>query len=123
MISRISPTVAAVMAGVAASLVPGSTPAMAQESTAQIIVQGPTANIRGERVPYYDLNLATRAGEQALYRRVSNAVEHVCLHDEGRWYGMTQPDFIGCTEGAWRSARPQMVGAIFRARQLAYRQH
>ena len=46
---------------------------------------------------------------------------HVCLYDEGRWYGMTQPDFIGCTEKAWRSARPQMVGAIFRARQLAYR--
>ena len=84
MISRISPTVAAIAAGVAASLTLGSSPAAAQDSTAQIIVQGPSANVRGERVPYYDLNLTTRAGEQALYRRVSNAVEHVCLYDEGR---------------------------------------
>lgn len=121
--SLISPTIAAVMAGVAASLTLGVAPAAGQDQSAQIIVQGPSANVRGERVPYYDLNLATRQGEQALYRRVSNAVERVCLHDEGRWYGMTQPDFIGCTEGAWRGARPQMIGAVFRARQLAYRQH
>ena len=121
MVARINPTVAAAAAGVVASLALGGAPAMAQDSSAQIIVQGPAANVRGERVPYYDLNLATRAGEQTLYRRVSNAVERVCLHDEGRWYGMGEPDFITCTERSWRSARPQMIGAVYRARQLAYR--
>lgn len=119
MADRFNRTNAAVLAGVVAFLASGGPPAIAQDN--QIIVQAPSGNVRGERVAYYDLNLATRAGEQTLYRRVSHAVERVCLHDEGRWYGMTQPDFIGCTEGAWRSARPQMIGAVFRARQMAYR--
>lgn len=118
MFARFNPTIAALAAS-AASLVAMSSPASAQESP--IVVVGPDSATHIERVPVHDLNLATRAGAQTLYRRVSNAVERVCLHDEGRWYGMTQPDFVTCTEGAWRGARPQMVGMLDRARRLAYR--
>ena len=118
MVTRFNRTIAAVVGGVAASIVFLSSPATAQESP--IVVTGPGSAMHIERVPVQDLNLASREGERTLYRRVSNAVERVCLHDEGRWYGMTQPDFVTCTEGAWRGARPQMVGMLYRARQLAY---
>lgn len=120
MVARINRTTAAVVAGVAASLIFGGSPAIGQG--AEIIIQAPSANVRGERVTYQDLNLASRDGEKALVLRVSNAVERVCLGDEGRWYGMTQPDYLTCTERAWRGARPQVIGAVFRARQFAYRQ-
>lgn len=121
MVARINRTTAAVVAGVAASLTIGVLPAMAQQD-AEIIIQAPSGDVRAARVPYQDLNLATRAGEKALVLRVSNAVENVCLGDEGRWYGMTQPDYLACTDRAWRGARPQVIGAVFRARQVAYRQ-
>ena len=117
MVTRFNRTIAAVAGGVAASIFLSS-PAEAQESP--IVATGPGADMHIERVPVHDLNLASREGAQTLYRRVSNAVERVCLHDEGRWYGMTQPDFVTCTEGAWRGARPQMTGMLYRARQLAY---
>ena len=118
MVSRFNRTVGAIVGGVAASVIFLSSPATAQESP--IVVTGPGSSMHIERVPVQDLNLASRDGERTLYRRVSNAVERVCLHDQGRWYGMTQPDFVTCTEGAWRGARPQMVGMLYRARQLAY---
>ena len=121
MVTRLNRRSTAILAGVAVSFIVPTTAAIGQDD-AQIIVQGPTANVRGERVPYRDLNLATREGEKALILRVSNAVERVCLGDEGRWYGMTQPDYLSCTEKSWRGARPQVIGAVFRARQLAYRQ-
>ena len=118
MATRFYRTIAAVAGGLAASLFLSS-PVGAQESP--IVVQGPGSDRHIERVPVHDLNLASREGAQTLYRRVSNAVENVCLHDQGRWYGMTQPDFITCTEGAWRGARPQMIGMLDRARRMAYR--
>ena len=119
MVTRLNRTTTAVLAGVALSFIVPATAAIGQDN-AQIIVQGPQGDVRGERVPYRDLNLATRDGEKALILRVSNAVERVCLQDEGRWYGMTQPDYLSCTERSWRGARPQVIGAVFRARQLAY---
>lgn len=121
MVTRFNRRTTAVLAGVAVSFIVPATAATAQDN-AQIIVQGPQGDVRGERVPYNDLNLATRAGEKALILRVSNAVERVCLQDESRWYGMTQPDYLSCTERSWRGARPQVIGAVFRARQFAYRQ-
>lgn len=111
--------IAAVLAGCAASVVFLSPPAFAQQGV--IYIQAvPPANLRIERVGYGDLNLATRAGERALDSRVSRAVENVCLYDQGRWYGLSDPDYTYCTWGAWRRARPQMMGAVYRARQLAY---
>lgn len=110
---------AAVLAGVSASLISTIPPASAQEGP--IVVQGvPVPNLRIERVSFYDLNLATRAGEQTLMRRVSQAIERVCLRDNGRWYGMSEPNYNQCTSGAWARARPQMIGAISRARAAAY---
>ena len=116
--TRLNRRMAAVLAGVAASLVFGSPTALAQDS--QIIVQAPASDVRIERIGYYDLNLATRAGEQALQRRVNGAVQRVCLYDEGRWYGLTVPGYNNCTERAWRGVRPQVIGAVFRARLAAY---
>jgi UrcA family protein len=118
MVIRFTGRSAAVLAGVGASFVVAGTPALAQE--AQIVVQtAPPANMRIERVAYGDLNLATRAGEQSLQRRVNQAVERVCLQDKGRWYGLGEPAYTYCTWGAWERARPQMVGAVDRARRLA----
>ena len=104
--------------GVATAIVIGSSPASAQ---GVIYVTSPQIpNLRVQRVSYWDLNLATFAGADTLHRRVGNAVENVCLHDEGRWYGLAVPEYNQCASGAWRRARPQINGAVYRARQLAY---
>ena len=114
MVTRLNRSTAVLLAAVGATAFFAGSAADAQDE--QIIVQGPSANVRGERVAYGDLNLVTRAGEQTLERRVGNAVERVCLYDEGRWYGLAVPDYNQCADRAWRGARPQMVGAVYRAR-------
>lgn len=102
---------------VAASLVFASS-ASAQQGP--ITIQGVAPpNIQIERVPYWDLNLATRYGERALQWRVSHAVDRVCLRDVGGRDYINQ-DYNQCTWGAWRGAQPQMNAAVYRARQLAY---
>jgi UrcA family protein len=119
MVTRLHGRTAAVLAALGASFVGGGSPAPAQQPA--IVVQTPPpVNMRIERVGYGDLNLATRAGEQTLHRRVGQAVERVCLYDNGRWYGLGEPDYNYCSWGAWNRARPQMVGAVYRARQFAY---
>lgn len=118
MVTRFDRRAAAMLAGAAAFLIFAGPAAQAQ--VGQIIVQAPTADVRTERVSYYDLNLATRAGERRLEHRVGGAVERVCLHDQGRWYGMAVPDYNQCADRAWRGARPQMIGAVYRARLHAY---
>lgn len=111
---RLHAPIAAAMAGLTGALACAASAATAQDG--QIVVTGPGPDTRIERVGYYDLNLATRFGEQTLYRRVGGAVERVCLYDEGRWYGLSAPDYNQCAERSWRSARPQLVGAVYRAR-------
>lgn len=119
MVIRLHVGVAAVLAGTAASIGLAIPPASAQETP--IVVQSlPRANIRVARVPIWDLNLATRVGEQSMHRRVSRAVERVCDYDPVRAYGLSEPDYNYCTSGAWQRARPQMIGAVHRARALAY---
>lgn len=119
MVARVKSRIAAVVAATAASFAFLTPPAVAQQGV--IYVQtAPPENLRIERVRYADLNLATRAGERALDSRVTRAVEHVCLYDQNRWYGLGEPDYNYCTWGAWRRARPQMMGAVYRARSLAY---
>lgn len=122
MVARLKGRIAAVLAATAASFGFLSLPALAQQGV--IYVQtAPPENLRVERVGYADLNLATRAGERALDSRVTRAVEHVCLYDQNRWYGLAEPDYNYCTWGAWRRARPQMMGAVYRARSLYYRRY
>ena len=104
---------------VAACLAFLSAPAAAQYRT--IVVQGiPAPNTHIEHVAYGDLNLATAAGRDALKLRVSHAVERVCLYDPHRSYKLSEPAYTQCTAKAWSRARPQMDGAIYRARQYAY---
>ena len=114
MVTHFKGGIIAALVGVGASFVVAGVPA-----SGQVYIQAPP-NLRVERVGYWDLNLATRAGEQALQLRVGNAIDRVCLNDEGRWYGLSQPDYNYCVWGAWRRARPQITGAVYRARQAAY---
>ena len=117
MVARFKGTIAAVFAGTVASLALSSA-ALAQQGVIYIQT-APPENLRIERVGYADLNLATRAGQEAFQLRVSHAVERVCLYDQHRWYGLSQPDYNQCTAGAWSRARPQIIGAIYRARRFA----
>ena len=116
MVTQFKGGIAAALAGVGASFV-FAAPASGQSG--QVYIQAPP-NLRVERIGYWDLNLATRAGEQALQLRVGNAIERVCLNDEGRWYGFSQPDYNYCVWGAWRRARPQITGAVYRTRQAEF---
>jgi UrcA family protein len=119
MVTRIAARTAIVVATAAASSVFIAAPASAQQGT--IYVQAPAPpNLRIERVGYWDLNLATRAGERTLHRRVGGAVERVCLYDPHRWYGMSDPDYNQCRTGSWRRARPQIAAAVYQARAMAY---
>jgi UrcA family protein len=86
MVTRLNRSTAALLAAIGATAFFAGSASYAQGD--QIIVQGPSANVRGERVAYGDLNLTTRAGERTLERRVDGAVERVCLYDRGRWYGL-----------------------------------
>lgn len=118
MVTRLHGGAAAVLLGLASSFAFLSAPASAQYGA--IVVQGtPAPNVRIERVAYGDLNLATRAGAQALQMRIGHAVEDVCLYDQHRWYGLSEPAYTQCAASAWRRARPQMEGAIYRARRYA----
>lgn len=118
MVTRFAGKIAALIGTAAISIIL-STTASAQQG--MIIVQtAPPQYLNIARVPYGDLNLRTLAGEQSLHRRVSRAVENVCLYDNDRWYGLSEPDYNHCAWGAWHRAQPQMTGAIYRARQFAY---
>lgn len=117
MFTRLHGRTVAALAVVGASLALAGSPASAQQGV--IYVQVPQ-NLRIERVGYWDLNLATRAGQQTLDRRVGQAIERVCLYDNGRWYGLSEPDYNHCVWGAQNRARPQMAAAIYRARQMAF---
>lgn len=113
MVTRFKGGIAAALAGVAASFVFTGLPA-----SAQIYVQAP-ANFHAEAVPYWDLNLATRGGEEALQLRINHAAERICLYDQDRAYGLSEPAYNYCYWGAWQRARPQFIGAVYRARQAA----
>ena len=117
MLIRLKGGILVALAGAAASVIAIGSPASAQSI---VVVSPPIPNLRVQHVAYWDLNLATRAGEQTLHRRVGNAVENVCLYDPGRWYGLSAPRYNSCATRAWNRARPQMIGAVYRARQYGY---
>lgn len=122
MVCRFTTRSAAVLAGVAASLVLTGSSALAQQSLIVVTAPPPAYPrvLTVQRVGYWDLNLATPAGAEILASRVGRAVETVCLRDQGRWYGLSDPGYLHCTAAAWQRARPQMAEAIYEARQLAY---
>ena len=110
MVTRLNRRTAAVLAGVAGSLIVPLAAATGQDN-APIIVQGPQGDVRGERVPYGDLNLASREGQKQLHARVDAAVRKVC--------GVKlTPDLVehravrSCRAEAFESARPQVEQAL-----------
>jgi UrcA family protein len=121
MITRFIRRSAAVLAGVTPFLILAGSPASAQEGPI-IVVTAPPPNVEVNvaRVPYWDIDLATPAGEQLLVTRVDSAVERVCQRDRDRWYGLSEPGYLNCTARAWQGAQPQIAEAIYSARQLAY---
>jgi len=102
-------------------LAAASGPAVAQpETTAQapeiIVVRGlPPSRDRLMRAVYIgDLDLKTAAGQQAMEKRVEQAVVEMCaIPSPIPSYGeeMTRP----CRDEAWASARPQMGRAVQKA--------
>lgn len=102
-------------------LVTASSTAVAQPETISqrpeiIVVRGlPPSRDRLMRSVYIgDLDLKTAAGQQALEKRVEQAVVEMCaIPSPIPSYGekMTRP----CRDEAWASARPQMGQAIQRA--------
>jgi UrcA family protein len=106
----ISAALAASVAGVGA-VAPS---ALARERPTLIVVR---PQIATRYVSYADLNLASRAGEKALNRRVGSAVIAVC--DETRALHIDFHDEDECRSASWWRARPQITLAVRRARELA----
>jgi UrcA family protein len=72
-------------------------------------------------VQYIDLNLATPTGEHALAGRVSSAITDLCVEAAGSNRGSTlfKPALVGCSNAAWKEARPQIARAVQRAHNVA----
>ena len=106
---------AAVMVA-AASLFVVASPAFGRP----IVVTAPS-DVITRHVSYADLNLATAPGEKTLYRRVGGAVSDVCDEAVGGDNGSTEYRFSmhRCSGEAWDGARPQILRAVHRARDIA----
>lgn len=113
MLTRFAHIGAAVLSGVAASLLVGATTTQAQDRPVVVYGEPQPANI--ERVPYGDLNLAASADRDALYSRVGRAVRNVCNFNA---IGIAS-DYRTCAGLAWKDARPQIEEALSRGDRLA----
>lgn len=76
-----------------------------------------------ERVPvrfvsYRDLDLAKSEDEQILVKRVRHAARNVCVESAPE-DPFTSSMFLTCRSSAWQGARPQIVRAVTRAREIA----
>jgi UrcA family protein len=74
-----------------------------------------TAGQVTHEVGYADLDLASRAGDHTLERRVSSAVNSVCNEAAGA----DEFSHLLCSSEAWGLAWPQVVRAEARARESA----
>ena len=108
-------------AGASLTLVAGA-------SAARITQPGQTTTIIGERVvaeaarsvrvPYGDLDLVAASGERTLFRRVKGAARSVCAPNDDQ---LVYRPFSTCVTEASDGARPQIVLAVRRAREIAHR--
>lgn len=114
MLTRLVRITAAVLSGVTASLLVGTTTAQAAQDQ-PVVIYGEQAPVKIERVPYGDLNLTAAADRSTLYSRVGSAVRNVCNFDS---VGIAS-DYRTCAGLAWKDARPQIDNAIARTGQLA----
>ena len=93
---------------------------MAPEASAAVpplVVTATQTDMPTSRVGYADLNLASRAGEKALHRRVGKAVKSVC--DEAVGPSASYDIDLSCRSFAWSGARPQMALAVKRAQEIS----
>ena len=111
-------TMSAAVMVTAASLFVVASPASGKSRP--IVVTAPSEVIT-RHVSYADLNLATAPGEKTLYRRVGGAVSDVCEEAVGGDNGSLEFRFSmhHCSGQAWDGARPQIVRAVQRARDIA----
>lgn len=118
MFARINSRTAAILAGVTASFMIASPPALAQDD--DVVVRGIPEGAKVEKVSYRDLNLRYIAHLNILNERVERAVRRVCDFEPRDRMGMSD-SYKSCADGAWAGARPQMHMAYLRANRLASR--
>lgn len=81
-------------------------------------VTAPSGDQMTERVSYRDLNLAIKADEKTLFRRVGGAVHRICYRINGG-VSATSEEHMSCSSDAWAGARPQIRTAVRRAQEIA----
>lgn len=75
------------------------------------IIAEPDALVRTVRVGFGDMDLSTAEGQEMLTSRVNLAVREVC--DAPDQFLLSE---LPCKRAAWSDARPQIAGAVERAR-------
>ena len=115
MLARFARFGAAILSGVAASLLIGSAAFAAGQERPVVVYGEPQEGLRTERVSYADLDLSQRGHQRKLNLRVAGAVKRVCLYEDRN--GVLVYDH--CSDGAWDNARPQIAQAVARAREIA----
>jgi UrcA family protein len=114
MLSHFARISAAVLSGVTASLLVGTTTTQAAQDR-PVVVYGEPQRVNVEHVPYGDLNLVASADRKTLFSRVGSAVRNVCDFDA---IGVAS-DYRACAGLAWKDARPQIDAALAQADRLA----
>ena len=93
-----------------------TSPAIAKDRAIIVTATGESIPVR--LVSYRDLNLVKAQGESMLVKRVRYAVKNVCTESvPGGLY--FQQETVACRADAWNGARPQIVRAVARAREIA----
>lgn len=123
MLSRFARVSAAVLSGVAASLLISSAASAAAQDKPVVVYAEPQKRVldedtRTEHVSYADLDLTQQKHERKLNFRVAGAVKRVCLFDDTR-AALQDNGYYRCADDAWDQARPQIAQAVERANQLA----
>jgi UrcA family protein len=96
----------------AAALLAGTTaPLQAQSTQRPVTVLGRQEAGLTRIVPFGDLSLASKAGQNILYHRVGVAVRQVCPNSDAG-LASHNPSLQDCTDFAWAGARPQIRRAI-----------
>lgn len=93
-------------------------PASASAQRSPVFVYGEQSAVRTELVSFARLTLSKKSDQQRLQRKVSAAVERVCLRDIGR-DGLQDREYYTCEDKAWEAASPQIAAAVARASNLA----
>ncbi len=107
---------ATVVAALAATVLLAPSSASAEERPVTVYAE-PTV-IRTEQVSFARLDLSKQRDQKRLQRKVSAAVERVCLRDIGH-PGLQVRDYYACENKAWDAASPQIARAIASASDLA----